>query len=731
VSITSQRSGFIAAARPEEGAAALAARFGAPSERPCVRKDLVIRRLVQMGQVVYVVKNARANAYYNFDEGDMVLIRLFDGTRTRHQILAAYQAEFPNETVEMSVVLDYYEMLRRYDLLEQSAAERHLATLAGLKTARQRAAQAKAEGFDIFFLLFHVLDPDKFLNRTAKYVRWLWSPPAVAFGLLCFAWSFGVIALHWAAIWGGTTELYAFLRKPLLDVIQFFFILTMIGCVHEFAHAYVTKFYGGEVHDIGLALLYFTPAFYCDTTDSILFENKWHSLWVTLAGIYIEAWMCFFAVVLWVVSYPDTLLNELAFKTILFTGVSSVFFNINPLIKIDGYHALSGLLEMPELREESFAYIGAWLQRHVLRLPVEVPDASRRKRRIYWIYGLLALAYIGVIMAFIGGLFFNLYHKYFPNFAGALLVVTMYRMFRKRVRLLTRTSRLFYLDKKEILMSRRARKPTLVAAALIGLIVFVPWGRRSIESPIVLKPLTTVRLEAPEDAIVSEVLKREGDAVVAGEPVFRLASPFTAAESTVLATERDRLKKGANRARASAEPAAVLHSEQQAGSLEAALRSVRSRDERLQVRSPIDGRILTPYVEQLRGRAFRSGGVLAEVGDVHTVMAELPVTERLLDDLEPGSPVRALFPRSLRPARGTIASISAATLQQPKTSSGGTEPAAPSSHPERFVVRAVFENSDGGLLPGMAGQAKIYGRHASYASRTWRVLKRWVQSVVW
>ena len=165
--------------------------------------------------------------------------------------------------------------------------------------------------------------------------------------------------------------------------------------------------------------------------------------------------------------------------------------------------------------------------------------------------------------------------------------------------------------------------------------------------------------------------------------------------------------------------------------MEAALRSVRSRDERLQVRSPIAGRILTPYVEQLQGRAYRAGSVLAEVGDVHTVMADLPVTERLLDDLELGSPVRALFGRSLRPARGTIASISAATLEQPKTAAGGADPAAPSQHPERFVVRAVFENADGGLLPGMAGQAKIYGRRASYASRLWRVLKRWVQSVAW
>ena len=54
-------------------------------------------------------------------------------------------------------------------------------------------------------------------------------------------------------------------------------------------HGYATKMYGGEVHDMGIALLYFTPAFYCDTTDSLLFPSKWQRLWVTVAGIYIEA----------------------------------------------------------------------------------------------------------------------------------------------------------------------------------------------------------------------------------------------------------------------------------------------------------------------------------------------------------------------------------------------------------------------------------------------------------
>jgi putative peptide zinc metalloprotease protein len=722
---------LIAATRPGEGAFALAARHGAASSQAAIRGDAVIRRVVQLGEVKWVVKNPETTKYYNFDDDEWGLVSLFDGTRTLAEIRETYQARFPNETIEMSLVVEYYEMLRGMELFEQSVAERNLTLLAKAKTARQRAAEEKAEGFNPFFLLFHVLDPERFLRRTVKYVRWIWTPPVVAASCVFFAWTLGVILVNWDTIWSGTRELYALTSKPLIDVIQFFFILTFIGCIHEFAHAYVTKIYGGEVHDIGIALLYFTPAFYCDTTDSVLFENKWHRLWVTTAGIYVEAFMCSVATVVWVVSYPDTLVNEIAFKTMLFTGVSTVFFNINPLIKIDGYYALSSMVEIPDLREESFRYIGAWFQRRILHLPVDVPVVSRRKRRIYWIYGTLALAWVAVVMRFIGGILYNLYDKVVPNFAIPLLLITLYRLFRKRVRLVTRTSRLFYLDKKELLMAPRSRAALTAAAIVLALLLVVPLGRRRLQAPATLRPVTTVRLEAPEDAIVARAIVREGDAVAAGQPVFLLASPSAVEEVARLQTEQQRLFREASRGREATEPSRVFESERRGVSVEAALKSGHAREERLVVRSPIAGRVLTPYLENLEGRSVPAGTLLAEVAEVRRLKADLPITERLLDDLALGAPVSALFRGRLSSAKGRIASISPATLEQPSTASPGVEPAAPKPRPERFVAVAVFENVDGSLLPGMVGRAKIYGKRASYASRVWRVLKRWVQSVAW
>ena len=723
---------LVSASAPEESAKALVERHGRASDLPALATQLVIRRVVRMEEVTWVVKNPEKDAYYTFSDAEWGIIQLFDGTRTTAEVAEEYNRIFPNANVDTLFALEYEEMLRNTELLERTVAERSLTLLSRFRTERKRAAEEKAEGFNPFFMKFQVFDPDRFLNRTVRYVRWLWTPPVVVIWALAVAWTVGVFVLHWAPIWAGTYELYAFLHKPLIDVIQFFFILCIIGGIHEFGHAYATKIYGGDVHDIGLALLYFTPAFYCDTTDAILFQNKWHRLWTTTAGIYVEGFICAAATAVWVASYPDTLLNELAYKTMLFTGVSTIFFNINPLIKIDGYYALTSLLEMPELREESFHYLGAQFQSRLLRLPVEVPVVTRRKRRIYWIYGSLALAYTTVIMRFIGGLFYNFYSKYFPSVAVVLLLLTLYRVFRKRIRLVTRTARLFYLDKKEFLMSPRSRKPLAIAGAVLLAVLLLPLTRRTISTEAVLRPASVARIEAVDSGTVATVLVREGDTVRKGTELFRVSNDAVQAGTAHYAAESKRLTYAASTAIDAVRASDAHDAESRELAARAGLLSGQAREGRLALRSPIEGTVLTRDVQDLFGRYVAAGSVLAEVGDCRQMVAELPVSERLLDSLERGATVRALSRQQpLAPIRGTVVRIAPATMEQPATVGGLSEPPVPSDRPGRFVALAVFDNHDGRLKPGSVIRAKIYSRRASYAARAWRVVSRWLQTLVW
>lgn len=724
-------SPLVSAAGAGKGVEALVAVHGSASERPALRTDLVIRRKVWMGDVSWLVKNPDTQKLYSFDAAMWDLISLFDG-RTRPEIVQAYDAAHVGEGIPLQLVLDFEEQLREMGLIARSAKEKSMALLGESRTARRRAAEEKAEGFNPFFIQWKVFDPDRLLTRTAKYVRWIWRPPVVFLGLFCFALTVGVFVQHFDTLWDQTLELYAFLRKPFWDAVQFFLILTCIGAVHELSHGYVTKFYGGEVHDIGMALFYFTPAFYCDTTDAFLFESKWQKIWVTVAGIYVEAWMCAIATGLWVASYPDTLLHELAYKTMLFTGVSTVFFNINPLIKIDGYYALSNMLELPALREDSFAYVGAWIQHHVLRLNVEVPALARRRRRIYVLYGVLASAYAATIMVFIAKLFDNLYSRYFPQVGVVLLVVTLYQVFKKRVRAVTRVARLLYLDKKELLVSSRARAPLAAAAIAVLLVLAVPWSRRTIQAPVLLEPAARTVLQAPDDGLVADLLVHEGDDVKPGAPVAVLSNPALDARLVGLRAVRARLEKDASRLRSGGDAGAAGRAESERTAVEAEIAREEARRDRMTVRSPIEGKVLTRRLQDLPGRGVRAGTVLAEIGDCRRLEARIPVSERLLTLIAAGEPVAVqLVARPLQPLRGSVVSISPSAAAPVSTSATERDTLRPPERPEAFVAVAEFENPGGLLRPGMSGVACIYSGRSSYIARTSRVLGHWLQTIFW
>jgi putative peptide zinc metalloprotease protein len=722
---------LLAAARPEQTAKALAQRHGPPDEKPALRKNLGILRQVQMGDVQWIVKNPVTMKYHQFKNVNWLIIRLFDGTRTRSEIVEEINRRSHGHPVSLQFVLEYEEFLRDKDLIEQSAAERSLNMLDKFRTLREKKAEEKAEGFNIFFIMFHVVDPDRFLNRTIKYVRWIWSAPVAIATVAASFWTAFVFSQHWTQIWTQTMDLYHFLGKPFLDILAFFSILCVIACIHEFSHAYASKRFGAECHDIGFALFYFTPAFYSDTSDTFMLSNRVHRLWIAIAGIYTELMICSIATALWVASYPDTFLHAAAYRIMLFTGVSAVFFNINPLIKVDGYYALSSLLRMNDLREGGWHQVGAWVQKHILRLPVEVPETTRRKRWIYWIYGLLSMAYTATIMLFVYRLFRNFYYKYFPDIGIILLLLTLYQVFRKKARTLTRVSRLLYLDKKELLMSSRSRIPLAATAAILLLVLAVPWSRRTIGAEAILKPTAEASVQAPEEGIVTEVLVHEGQQVERGQPLFRVSSPVVEAEAQRSLAERDLHAGKSSGNRAVANATMTFQSASRAAAAQTALETAEYRQGFLIVRSPIDGRVLTPRPEDLEGRYVGSGFNLARIGDCRKMIAEVPVSERLLEYLKTGASVTAqVQTRQMKNYAGALATISPATLEQPQTADG-KDPVAPSTSPDRFVARAVFDNADGSLLPGAAARIKIRSAREGFAFRAWSLVWRWIRSIVW
>src|SRR5439155_11140646 len=80
--------------------------------------------------------------------------------------------------------------------------------------------------------------------------------------------------------------------------------------------------------------------------------SKRQRLLISFAGVYVDLLIWMVAVFVWRLTIQDTLINYLAWIAMTACG-GRTFFNLNPLLKLDGYYLLSDLLAIPNLRRRS------------------------------------------------------------------------------------------------------------------------------------------------------------------------------------------------------------------------------------------------------------------------------------------------------------------------------------------------------------------------------------------
>src|SRR5208337_2313326 len=163
--------------------------------------------------------------------------------------------------------------------------------------------------------------------------------------------------------------------------------------IHETAHGLTCKHYGGQVHSMGLMFVYLMPAFYVDVTEIWVSCTKVQRLATIIAGIWVEMVACGLAMIVWTNTLPGEWLHDFAYQVILITGIAVVVINLNPLIKLDGYYFLTELIGLPELKEQSTAFLSGWFQSRVLCLPVETPVVARKRAPFFILYAIVSGIY--------------------------------------------------------------------------------------------------------------------------------------------------------------------------------------------------------------------------------------------------------------------------------------------------------------------------------------------------
>ena len=130
-----------------------------------------------------------------------------------------------------------------------------------------------------------------------------------------------------------------------------------------------------------------------DASAASSFREKRARILVGAAGLMVEIFIAALALFTWthMSSGPA---RALVYNVIFIAGVSSLFFNGNPLLRYDAYYVLADFLEIPNLGSRGNRFFLYLIQRYLLGIKdAEAPLSSRGERFWFVIYTLSSLVY--------------------------------------------------------------------------------------------------------------------------------------------------------------------------------------------------------------------------------------------------------------------------------------------------------------------------------------------------
>ncbi len=700
--------------------------------RPKLREDLKISRQVIAGETSCVIKIAETDSYARYGAFEFEILTLCDGSHTPAEITAEMNERHPDRLLSEAEVMEFLDGMDP-NMWERSLGARNLAILEKIRDERKK----KVDRASILYIYFSAWDPDKVLERIHPYLRFIYTRQFSYFALFLFALTAAIVIGDYNRIRQDTAEFYSFANKTAFDIWIFWWILFVISGIHEFGHGLTCKHFGGEVHQMGFMLMYFTPSFYTDCTDMYMFDKTQKRLWTIFAGIWIELVACAVATFVWYLSPRGSFIGDLGYKTLLLTGVSGVIINLNPLMKLDGYFALCQYLEIDNLRDDSFEYLKAWLRRYILRQEVDLPPASRRKRRIFLTFGLAAFAYSVMLVTVVTLFAKNVFTSKFGNWGYLLTAGLIYLILRKSLKQWLPAALAGLREAKEKLMVWRMTRLQQGVAGAILLFVLIPTAG-TITTEFVLEPGARADVRATTPGWVSAVSVREGDTVSAGSVLAVLRNPEVEARAEMVARELQLAERSALAARARSDLAGVQKYTQERERLQAERAEAEARRAALTLRAPLAGVVTTPQVELRVGDYLAAGDEFAVLADRRTLRARVLVRDWELEDVllktreEEGAAVKLkLRAYPFRTFSGRV--------QQVMPAAAADRPVAEPHKIERkgqeltnyFAVMMEFPNPEGVLREGLTGQGKIYGQRRPLVWRVARNSWRWFRSQVW
>jgi putative peptide zinc metalloprotease protein len=379
-------------------------------------------------------------------------------------------------------------------------------------------------------------------------------------------------------------------------------------------------------------------------------------------------------------------------------------------MKLDGYYMLCEVVGIRDLKEDSTAFVSAWMRRHIWGLPVEVPYVPKRRRLGFAVYAVMSGIYCYSVLYIVARFAGNVVRNFSPEWGFVPEIAVALWIFRSRIRLLVNFMKLVYLDKKDRIAEWLTPRRLLLAGASVAAVCALPLRREAVSGRFLLEPEHAVTIRALIPGVLTQIDAQEGQPVTAGETIATVQNlPLNSDHQrawTQLAVAKVQTKE------------ASLHyldygaaREHQEG-LATQVQQLERMQKAMSLQSPISGTVLTPRAVDLLGSYVLAGGEIAEVADLTSLRARIYISEYEMRKIRLQGPGRLQVDGFARRWSASVQAIGTDPKEMeeglgPKAELQGTTP------PHFYLVDLIVANSDSHLKPGMTGTARIYGQRRS------------------
>lgn len=382
-----------------------------------LRASVRVHRQVYRGVLWYVLYEPFTNQYYRLPQGAYEFISKLSSRKTVGEVWNDLLNSGMENVPSQGEVIEMLSQLYQSNMLLYEGVDDGMMLFDRNKKKVQK--KVKATLLNIFFLKVPIFDPEFMLRRLKWLINILLSVP------FALVWLAAIIVAAKYGIENFDTlkdQTHGFLSPSNIGWV--YACTVAVKLLHEFGHSAVVKKYGGEVHTVGVMFMLLAPLPYMDASASWSFRKKWHRVFVGAGGMLFEFFIAAVALILWANLGGGTL-KAIAYNVFIICSVSTVLFNINPLMRFDGYYILTDVLDMPNLQQRSVSHLKYLLERYVFRkYDAENVAESWNERFVYTFYGIASAIYRFFLFA---GLVIAISEHYLilSFIMGTLLCLTM------------------------------------------------------------------------------------------------------------------------------------------------------------------------------------------------------------------------------------------------------------------------------------------------------------------